>query len=227
MGVTADQIVGWTEEGMPCEFDDGQMHFDGEEVRKWLVGKGYAEARTLLTSRAAVGKHFGGACERTVAMWIARGMPVEKRGGKAFYDADKIAVWLPEHVDGWKPHEGNGEEGGGETRQDADRRHAISRADERQMKVGRLRGELLELDSVVRFYVQSATHGRTLLEQIPDRLMRIKDLSPKRFREEAVRAVSGVMELLHKRFMAEARRLDPELTDEVMRELGDEDEPEG
>jgi phage terminase Nu1 subunit (DNA packaging protein) len=107
----------------------------------------------VVTRRAEVAAHFG-VSNRTVGYWQESGMP---RGPGGVYDLDAIAAWLKES--GVKRDSGSPE------------RAELLKLDAeiKQMKLSRLRGELVEAEAVRRMLVRTITESKAILDQVPSR----------------------------------------------------------
>lgn len=110
----------------------------------------------LTKTQAEVAKHFG-VSERTVRSWIGQGMPTEGKG----YDVAAIEQWL-DRV------------GLGRRAEKASRaKLAEVEAQIKTVKLHRLRGELIELDTVRRLFVRHISEAKSVLEQVPDRVLAV------------------------------------------------------
>ncbi len=212
LGVPIETIQQWVVEGLPFNPVDGKQDFDPVIVDEWLISSGRAVEEKepveeeYFTTHTEVGQHFG-VSERTVAKWIARGMP----GESGAYPRSQMDAWLEaNHFGPYVDRNENGKDRGS-----AERRKAMADADIKELKASQLRRKLVEVDDMVREYRHHATHARALLEQLPDRLLGFLPANAtgddkRHFRDEAAKAVDSVVEVLHDWLIERANQLEAE-----------------
>lgn len=97
----------------------------------------------------------------TMRDWRRNGMP----GKPGHFDVREILTWYLSRASSGR------NDGSDENRAESEARKAAADADMAEMKAAVMRGELIEVDTICREYVHSATHTRAMLEQIPHRFM--------------------------------------------------------
>lgn len=147
------------------------------------------QAATIVTTRSDVARHFAVA-ERTVGNWIARGMP----GRPGRYDLAAIAAWRGGRQPA-KPGRLSPE------REAAMARHELARAEEREIKVARLRGQLVAVDPARRLVGRRVHEARSVLDQLPDQILAglpesLADADRRRVAETARTSVARTCKML-------------------------------
>lgn len=198
---TAGQLAAWIA-GLPHARRGRVYVFDPAAVHDWLVAAGFARPRRIVHTEQAVADQFGKRSAGTIGHYKRRGMPYVGHPGNRpnDYDLDEIAKWM--ESEGLLGHT------------DEDRERAeIARIEKeiKQIKLDKLRGELVELEPVRRLVVRQIHLARTHLEQLPDRLVAALPASSpsklaKRIRQHATDAIDVVC-----RSLAE-QLADPDLT---------------
>lgn len=151
-------------------------------------------ARWVVRRLADVARFFR-VTEDTCKKWRAVGMP----GAARKWNLADIVAWR----DGRLRNAGRAAQEGADTsRLEANRRRAWADAEAAETRLAALRGELIEVEYVIREYQHHATHARSLFEQIPTRLMGElpEDATAddkRRFRGRAQRIVDDVVAALH------------------------------
>lgn len=126
-----------------------------------------------------------GQVRKTLTNWQQRGFPkpIRKRGP---YDLGEVLRWLVvQWREGSKPA----------SIADQEARLTKLRADEKEIKVRLLRGELVERDGALRAVERGISEAKGILQALPNE---IRALSPPEMREEAGEAAGRVVETMLK-----------------------------
>lgn len=166
LGVTPAEVRRWVRKGLPHRRDHrGHYTFQPAKVRTWLIAEGLAEEPApaptpqLAASLSEVAAHFD-VSDRAVGYWRAHGMP----GTRGAYDLDAIDQWRATSQVGRMSGPGTDE---------ARARLLQTKAEAEEIKLARLKGELVELRAVVRWYRRHINDVKSQLDQLPERVLAI------------------------------------------------------
>lgn len=155
LNLTAAKFRELLDAGLPHTRRGRARVFEAAAVRDWLIATGRARERHLAATLNDVARHFG-VDVRTIHNWKNNGMP-----GEPPYDLDAIAAWRSSR---------------GQCRPDEDAaaaRKAEAQAQLMEARLQKVRGELLDFETVRRLFVRHITEAGTILEQLPDRIAAI------------------------------------------------------
>lgn len=116
--------------------------------------------KKLAPTIAAVAEHFE-RDQRTIKTWLEKGCPGRGSGG---YDLVAIAEWRDANIR-------SGDERPAGERGEWEIRHSAAQAQLAELRLAKLRGELVEVAAVADHYGRHIAEAKTLLEQLPDRLL--------------------------------------------------------
>ncbi len=110
---------------------------------------------------------FFGKARETMKEWRAKGMPGIRATATipGRYDLSEILRWKEVNIGSSGRNDGTADV----ARAEADRRKAVAEAEMKELKTEEFKGQLIDLDDVVREFNHETTTTRAHLEQIPDR----------------------------------------------------------
>jgi len=169
-GVTDKTLARWIRKGLPFTKYKNRRRFDPALVRQWLLQNTPAELQTVVATQDEVAA-LEGVHVRTVAHWLAQGCP----GRPGRYDLSQIRQWRADHLR--RPSR--------ETT--AKDRYEHARAEQKELQVGQLRGELVHIDEL-----------RDLLATVSGPLLRLRDdLIGTAVETHALRSIDEIINQCH------------------------------
>lgn len=149
----------------------------------------------IVTTLAAVAEFFGVSPE-TVKDWREKGMPgiAGGPGHLGRYDLAEILQWRDANIGGTGRNDARIRN---ESRAEADRRKAWAAARSAELGLRREEREVVEADTIARYYLRLQGTARGLFEQIPDRLLAALPQTAtaadkRRFRDTAEKAIGDI-----------------------------------
>lgn len=204
--IDADQLAAWLDAGLPAQGKGKRRRFDEGEVRAWMKAGGIA------STWAEVAAHFNRS-ERTIATWIRQGMPGKSgRPGtrEGSFHLDEIQAWLDGRGAG-----PNSATAGDATKNQAQTRLTIARAEMAELELREKRGELVEAEELWRRLVRLNHESKAQLDQLPAQIVKClgDKASPKlraRVRDAVRRTIGQVLATLALYFEREAEQAEAE-----------------
>ncbi len=182
LGTTPQQVGWWVRRGMPYESRNGTYRFAPAKVEAWLLKHGLIKSAEdhlpnnttqVAKNRRECGDHFG-VHEHTVSAWQRRegfpGRPADPGKRNGHYPIHEIDAWLK--AEGLHPTESNHSGGTTDNELKAERVRLMQlKAAEKELELGRKRGELIEVATVTAFMARQINQAGALIDEIPDRAM--------------------------------------------------------
>ena len=226
LGVSGSKVRNWIKEGAPQKKDGRRYVFDEDELLDWLVKNGKAQLddedepdraqQPILGTRAELARRIG-TSTRVVANWLEmKGFP--GRAGKSgsgpasrgFFPLWDIATWLYHHPtlrlevpEDLLPYVAMPVEAGDsdEPKRNSRDRLTLARAQKAEMELANLKGELIEVDRVRRFYSRQVAGAATIAKAIPSQVVSLlpSDLDDdlvRTIQEKVADSINSMMQML-------------------------------